>query len=197
MAHPWDRLPGESAKAFAAFCLYRDLGTRRSLDEASRRYHGSNRQDSAGDQQRSGSRSSGSIRGWAQRWNWRARAEALDEEQEQVQAAERRAAATEMNERHAQTALLFQDKAIERLRQLRPEELKPRDLVGVVLGAAKLERLARGEPSDRVAQNHQLTDVKELTDEELVTIIARGRGRLLPAGGRGAVSETDGPQQPV
>jgi len=186
-------MPGESAKAFAAFCLYRDLGTRRSVDEASRRYHGAHRQPPAGNHQRFGSRSSGTVRGWAQRWNWRARAQAWDEEQERALAAERRAASREMNERHAQQALLFQDKAIERLRQLRPEELKPRDLVGVVLGAAKLERLARGEPTDQVAQNHQFTDVKELTDEELVTIITRGRGRLLPPGGRGTVQPTNGP----
>jgi len=33
----WDPMPGESAKAYAAFCLYRDLGPRRTLDEASGR----------------------------------------------------------------------------------------------------------------------------------------------------------------
>ena len=38
---PWERLSNESAKAFAAFCVYRDLPpSRRSLDEAGRIIHG-------------------------------------------------------------------------------------------------------------------------------------------------------------
>jgi hypothetical protein len=57
-------------------------------------------------------------------------------------------AVKEMGERHAKEALMLQNKAIERLRQLRPEELKPRETLDFLVGAAKLERQARGDPSN-------------------------------------------------
>lgn len=34
MAEIWERQKNESSKAYAAFCIYRDLGTERSLDKA-------------------------------------------------------------------------------------------------------------------------------------------------------------------
>src|SRR5260370_31422775 len=102
-----------------------------------------------------------------------------------------REAVQEMAERHAKEAMMLQNKAVERLRQLRPEELKPRDTLDFLVEAAKLERLARGEPTERVAEEHHFTDLKELSDDELVTIIARGRGRTLPATVRGTAPQTN------
>jgi hypothetical protein len=96
-----------------------------------------------------------------------------------------------MAERHAKEALMLQNKAVERLRQLRPEELKPRDTLSFLIEAAKLERLARGEPTERVAQEHHLPDVKELTDDELARIVAE-RG-LLPPGSPGAAAPKSSP----
>jgi hypothetical protein len=144
MAAPGERLPGESPKAYAAFCLYRDLGPGRSLDAASRVYHHPKLPSGNGTARRP--RASGRIRQWAERWDWSARASAWDEELAQVQRTEQIAAVKEMAERHAKEALMLQNKAVERLRQLRPEELKPRETLDFLVGAAKLERLARAEP---------------------------------------------------
>jgi hypothetical protein len=105
-------------------------------------------------------------------------------------------AVEEMAERHAKEALMLQNKALERLRQLRPEELTPRETLSYLIDAAKLERLARGEPTERVAEEHRFPDLNELSDDELAGIVASGRG-LLPAGGRGAAPEKDGPEKPV
>ena len=38
--HPWDRLPNETTKAYAAFLAYINLGARRSIREALRQTHG-------------------------------------------------------------------------------------------------------------------------------------------------------------
>ena len=195
MALPWDRLPGESGQAYTAFCLYRDLGPRRSLDEASRRYHSTAPE---GDDAASGRRprASGRIRRWAERWNWNARALAWDQELERLKRREQVEAEREMNERHAKESMMLQNKAIERLRQLRPEELRPRDLLAFLVEALKLERLTRGQPTDRIAEEHHFVDLKELSDEELVRIIASGQGPALPPCGPRAISEKTGQKEP-
>lgn len=189
MTDLWDQLPGESSKAYAAFVIYRDLGPRRSIEEASRLYH--DRPNSSPRRRRA----SGQIRHWAERWNWPARAVAWDQSLEVAKRDKQIEAAQEMAERHAREAMLLQNKAVERLRQLRPEELKPRDTLSFLIEAAKLERLSHGEPTEHVAEDHRFPDVQELSDAELARIVSNGRGLLLP-GSRGTATEKDGQDEP-
>jgi hypothetical protein len=195
MAAPWEQMLDESAKAYAAFCIYRDLGPRRSLDEASRRYHGDSGQGAQPAPSRRPPRASGTIRRWAQRCNWLVRAKEWDREAERIKQTEQHAAIQEMIERHAKESMMLQNKAIERLRQLRPEELKSRDILAYLIEAARLERLARGEPTEHGIEEQVFDDVEELTDEELARIITNGRG-LLPPSRRRVAAETSGPQEP-
>jgi predicted phage terminase large subunit-like protein len=176
MSTLWDQLPGESAKAFSAFCTYLDLGPRRSLDEASRSYHHEpGRQTPRSDASRL-PRASGTIRRWAHQWNWQARSRAWDQEAERIKRTQRQAALQEMTERHTREAIMLQNKAVERLRLLRPDELNSRELLAFLVQSAKLERIAQGEPDSSVAQEHNLQDPKELTDEELARIVTSARG---------------------
>jgi hypothetical protein len=192
MPTPWEPLPGESSKAYQAFCLYRDLGPGRSLDQASRDYH--RRPDEPGSGNQRKPRASGTIRGWALRWNWPGRAQAWDRELERVHYEKQKAANAEMGERQIREAMMLQQKAVETLRLLRPEDLGPRDVLHYLVEAAKLERLARGEPTERVAEEHYFPDVKELSDDELSRIIMRGR-QVSDPGSRGTAAEADKPQQ--
>jgi hypothetical protein len=63
---PYDRLPGETAKAYAAFSLYRDMGIERSFE-------------SVADQL---SKSCTLIRRWAAKYNWSERIDFWDLEQD-------------------------------------------------------------------------------------------------------------------
>jgi hypothetical protein len=173
MTAPWEPLPGESAKAYAAFCCYRDLGPRRSLDEASRSYHRGSHADGETPSRRR--RASGTVRRWADRWNWPARAQAWDRERLRVHLTEQIEAVKEMSKRHLQEAKVLQNKAVQRLSQLQPEELKPRETLDYLIEGTKLERLVLGEPTERVAEEHHFPEVKELSDEELAQIIAQAR----------------------
>ena len=185
MTAPWEQMSGESAKAYRAFDLYCNLGPRRSLDQASRAYH--QRSHAAANDTTSGRkpRASGTIRRWAERWNWGSRAMAWDQEVARVRHSERLAQFKEMDERHVKEMIFLQQRAVERGRLLTPEELTPGDVRRYLIEAIKMERLVRGEPTERVAEEHTLVDVKELTDEQLAGIIARGG---LPDSGRPGVA---------
>jgi hypothetical protein len=64
------RMPGESAAAYRAFCIYRDLGTKRSLVAA--------RMADRPTSEPATRASAGHWRGWSSKWNWVARAKAHD-----------------------------------------------------------------------------------------------------------------------
>jgi hypothetical protein len=131
----WEQQRGESARAFGAFCIYRDLGPRRTLRAAAQKFYG-----------RAAASLERQIDKWSRAFRWLERANDwdrhLDFEARRVQEEVRR----EMVERHVKESQLLQAKALERLRALRPEELEPADLLRYLVEAAKLERLALGEP---------------------------------------------------
>jgi hypothetical protein len=140
----WEQQPGESSRAFGAFCVYRDLGPRRSLRAAAAAFYG-----------RSAAALERQLDKWSAAFRWVERASAWDRhlDAEACQAQEQ--ARREMVERHVREARALQGKALERLRALAPEELGPAELLRYIVEAAKLERLALGEPD--TVQRHELT----------------------------------------
>src|SRR5205807_1369920 len=110
----WEQQPGESTRAFSAFVIYRDLGTKRSLDEASRRYHHSEQQAPDGHETGTVPKrgKSGRIAVWANRFNWPDRAQTWDREQDRELLKAQIKAVKEMRARHAQMALVMQRKAV-------------------------------------------------------------------------------------
>lgn len=158
MADIWERQPGESSKAYAAFCVYRDLGPQRSLDGARRTF------------ERGGKRISVKFLGrWSSRYNWVARCEVYDDYIERRKREEREKDILEMAERHARIAVAFQEKVAERLQQLNPAELEPRDLSKWLDVAVKVERLSRGEPTEIGKQEVTLPAIVEVVTSEEVT----------------------------
>lgn len=134
MAEIWERLPGESSKAYQAFCEYRDMGADRSIRKLA--------------QARGKPTSTKWLSHWSAKYSWVERAKAYDDYLEQEKRKEQEKAILEMVERHTKEAMALQQKALERLKSLDPNELSTRDVLSYLMEAIKLERLSRGEPNE-------------------------------------------------
>lgn len=75
----WNRLPLESAKAFAAFSVYRDMGAERSIDKAYAAYMTREPQQQLDNKSTSAKRASRYWGEWSIKFRWVERARAYDD----------------------------------------------------------------------------------------------------------------------
>ena len=149
-AEPWERQPGESSRAFAHFCAYRDLGPTRS--------HAKVGQAVGVSRQR--------IDELGRQWGWQARVRAWEAEQDRARRAAELGEIRAMGERQAREAAAIQAACAAPVRAFLervaagggaadplagltlPELLRllPR-MASAWAVAAKAERLARGAPA--------------------------------------------------
>lgn len=109
---------------------------------------------------------------WSSALRWQQR---LDQLEADARGRDRDAhvqAIAEMNERQAREALLLQQKAIEGLQGRSPEAFTPDGLVRALWTAVKVERLARGEPTER-SETSTAGDprLERLSDDDLERLI--------------------------
>lgn len=127
---PYDIQPGESAKAYEAFAVYRDMGTGRSLAEAGRKL----------------GKNTTTIEQWSVRHRWTDRVRAFDED------TARRATTKSLNDhasvraRQARHARVFQARAVQRMREVGEGEdrLTPAEAIQAFKVGAQEERAALG-----------------------------------------------------
>lgn len=129
---PWERQKGESAKAFEAFVVYRDMGASRTVSAVSEKL----------------SKSRQLMTRWKSAWNWDERARAYDNDLEKQAKAQAVKRVKEMTDRHVRIAMELQGKALEALKALPIEEMAPKDILAFIEKAAALERLNRMEAAD-------------------------------------------------
>lgn len=175
---PWERMEGESAKAFEAFRIYRDMGPERNLRAVGERL----------------GKSRAIIERWSSSNQWVERARAYDNDLERAAHQEALKSVREMQKRHISIAAQLQNKALLALQKTKPEHMKPGELLSFMKEAAKLERETRsdivesyekthggGSPNSRkgVARSGQKEsgpvgggelDMSNLSDEELVDL---------------------------
>lgn len=135
----WDRLDGETAKAFSAFQKYLNLAERRTLAKVAEMSHCSNQ----------------NIERWSRRWCWVNRVQAFDvieEEKTREQLCRDRMA---MRRRQIQIGMAMQTVAVaglrewqERIEQKLPLNLSPEQIAQLVKVGSELERLGHGEEKD-------------------------------------------------
>jgi hypothetical protein len=101
----WTQRPGESPRAFAAFCLFRDFGALRSLDSAWRAT------GKAG-------RAPGTWTNWHREHEWNTRSRAYDTHQEALRRSIREAGLAQLETRRIEVELAEQERAEKRLTDL-------------------------------------------------------------------------------
>lgn len=142
----WDRQKNETNKAYSAFCMYRDMGTRRSLSKTVAQIFPGIPHE----------KYTTKIRGlavWSSKYTWVKRVEAWDAYQEQEFRQEMEIARREMAERQMTYGRAMQAKGITRIYDMMADELNPDQANRMMDTGVKIERVAMGEP-DKVEVKH-------------------------------------------
>ena len=129
---PWDRQPGESPQAWAGFQIYRDMGP-------AERSHAKVASEMG--------RRRNSINKWSRKYQWVDRVTVWDKHCDQIKQEKQRKEIEEMAERHARIAVLAQTKVLQGLQALQPNAISASAIVSMFDVAVKVERLARGFPT--------------------------------------------------
>jgi hypothetical protein len=156
---PWERQANESVKAFEAFTAYRDMGTDRSLAKVGTKL----------------GKSTALMERWSVTHRWVARVEVWENEKDRIVREELAKGVTAMRKKHAGIAAIMLDKAVKGLQAIPLEELTMQDIARAVDVATKLERLSRGEATEKTESKTELAgaltvsniDLGKLTDDEL------------------------------
>jgi hypothetical protein len=140
MINPWDRLPNERSKAYYLFCRFRDLGPTRSLRKLAR----------VQDSDSKPLASLVNLKSYSRDYQWFARARSYDDYRAEQERIDNEQHILEMNRRQAEDGRFFQHIAVESLKQIEPEKLRPTDADRLFNTGVKTERLARGAQTEAV-----------------------------------------------
>ena len=131
----WERLKGESSGAFAAFCIFRDLGLERNIRKAV---------DSI---EKDGGKREGRYRvwrNWSTQFRWRERAADFDRYIEKLKQEEVRKTIEAQGEMHRAVTGKMLDVVKKKLDTMNPEELTQGNVTEWASMAIKAEREAAG-----------------------------------------------------
>jgi hypothetical protein len=115
--HAWDRLDGESSKAYAAFRVYRDQGPNRSLEGMT-----------------------STAPRWSSRWDWVMRAALWDDEIAMADDRRRLESIRTMHDNHQRAARIAIAKALAALQAALPEEIPAAAAARLLDLGTRLER---------------------------------------------------------
>ena len=160
----WERQEGESAQAFQGFAAYRDMGAERSLAKVAQKL----------------GKSKALMERWSVRWQWVMRADLWDDEMDRLSRRELEKGITGMRRNHVNIAKAMLVKALQALQRIPVDEMTPKDVSTMVDVAAKLERISRGEATERTEGKQAIAgevsvstiDLSSITDEELAALDA-------------------------
>jgi len=155
---PTKPLSRESAKAFEAFCAYRDMGPGRSVAKVGHAL----------------GKSTTLMARWSGRWAWVARVATWDADTAVKVAMAQQEEIVEMRSRHARISAVFLGKVVGGLAKLDPGELKPGELTRMFDVAMKAERTSRGASSETRAARPAVATEHPLDNLSPAEFFARG-----------------------
>ncbi len=147
---PWNLQPGETANAFAAFCVYRDQDGKRSVAKAAKIL----------------GKNVTTMGQWSSKYGWIERVRSWEAEKDRVSTEAEAREVEKMKARQIKLALQMQEKGGEGLTVLQADEMTARDVTRMVKEGAQLERVNRGEPVE-IVRHEGDTDLSRLSDEDL------------------------------
>jgi uncharacterized membrane protein len=153
-----ERLPQESPRAYRAFCIYRDLGPDRSLDQAWKRFCAAS--DPTKD--RGSARRPGHWAAWSQKYQWVERAEAYDDVIEE----ENRSAAAERRRKLHEARSKFQSEEQQRIEN----QVRNADAVLDRMGTAPLNEVIQL-TKDNVTNKTTTTKIKAVNARDMAALL--------------------------
>lgn len=169
---------GETTRHRHAFDLYWQLGAERSVE----RLHQTLRRQGKGPSLRT-------LYQWSSRFRWQDRVLRLEQEARRVDDESRIEAIREMHDRHAREAVLLQRKGSEWLATIDSGRVTVDAAIRAVVEGVRMERLARGEPSEKREVSGELdvsARLAELSDDELDGLIQYAERPLAGETAKGA-----------
>jgi len=131
----WGKLEGETSNAYAAFCVFRDLGADRNIRKAvEAAEHDKGKRD----------RRYSVFRNWAAQYRWKERTVDFDRYLEQLKQTELRKTIEAQGEKHRQVTGKMLDVVLKKLDTMNPDDLSQGSVTEWVNTAIKSEREAAG-----------------------------------------------------
>ena len=157
----------ESSRHRHAFALYYRLGAERTLE----RLHAELTAEGKAPSLRT-------LHEWSRQLHWQDRLADIEAEARAAEDTARIAAVREMGERQTREALLLQQAGMEWLTALDPKRATADAAIRAIAEGSKLERLARGEPTEHIVQDDRNERLEALSDKELDRLIEIAEGDL-------------------
>lgn len=156
---PWSRMPGESSRAFLSFTTYRDLPAR---NRTVRMVQDILYPDSQWAEK--------TIRSWSKKYHWAERVRLWENEKDRQRLLIEAETIRTMTARHTAMAIALQDAGLEALQRVLDGEITVADARLLITEGAKLERLSRGQATEKHDTTHRTglpDELRNLPEEEL------------------------------
>lgn len=153
---PWERQPKESAQAFEAFAMYRDMGVSRSIRKVA---HNLNKAVTT-------------LAEWSSKHEWVKRVAAWDAEQDRIARNELMAEMAATRKKQRRQAQRMQEKGMELLESINLGDAKLSEIVSLLKAGMEQERIAIGDVGEVIEERSG-----EATSAVQIYIPDNNRGR--------------------